>query len=197
MEATAGKVLQHYYELRRRQSGVRSPHFFRKRVWTHAENYLAWAAKAKVDPLRFLEYRFRVGEHGRYVPKLNQLRSYELAKLFREEWMQDELGADRAYAKLERRAGTKREQVVKALRLLTPAMEAVKYPYVLRGRHELCLAESGLSGGFHPESRYCPTCPVGVRCAAKLYQVHGFDVVALRAGRLHELPKDIAAAAIR
>ena len=86
---------------------------------------------------------------------------------------------------------------VKELRVLTRGMEAAKHPYVTTGRHELCLAEIEYTGGFHPASRACTACPIGVRCAAKLYQQHGFDVVSLRAGRLHVLPREIAAAAVR
>lgn len=193
---TAGKILQHYYALRAKR-GTREPAYYRKNAWKHAENYLAWCGRQEIDPIAFLDFRFRGSDHSGYVPRLDQLRRNKLVPLFRAEWMQDELGAEVAYDRLKARAGTREEQTIKALRVLTSGQEAVKYPYALTGRYKLCLTEQELTGGFHPESRYCPTCPEGVRCAAALYQRYGFDVVALRAGRLHALPPKIAAAAVR
>lgn len=197
MKITAGKVLQTYYELRQKR-GPKPPAFLRKRTWKHADDFLSWCAKEGVtEPLAYLDYRFRVGDHGGYIPKLNQLRSNNLAEVFNAEWMQFQRSADVGYQKLKQRSGDRNKQALTALRLLTPGMEAAKHPYVSTGRYELCLAEISLTQGFHPESRYCVRCPQAVRCAAKLYQTHGFDVVALRAGRLKDLPPEIAAAAIK
>ncbi len=196
MSVNAGDVLKTYYRLRE-DRGTRPPTYYRKRCWEHAEAFLAWCAKQEIDnPLGFLRYRFEVGDHGRYVPKLNQLRSNKLAEVWRQ-WREGQQLEDDHAVVLEQKAGTKAEQAIKELRLLTRGMEAAKHPYASTGRHELCLAEVDVTGGFHPESRYCPTCPVGVRCAAQLYQRHGFDVVSLRAGRLHVLPREVAAAAVR
>lgn len=196
MQVTAGKVLQHYYALRAKR-GTRSPAFFRKKAWAHAEAFLKWCAKTGIeDPLRYLEFWFEVCDYTGKPPQLHRLRSNNLAETYLSEWQQDERAAEDAYTTLKQRAGTREQQAVKALRVLTHGMEAAKYPYASTGRYELCLAEVSLTGGFHPSSRYCPTCPVAVRCAAALYRINGFDVVALRAGRLHELPKHIATAAI-
>ena len=193
-ETTAGKVLQHYYELRQKR-GPKPPGFFRDRVWDHANAFLAWAAEQELDdPLRYLDYRFAVGDHNGRIPNIAQLRSVKLAALYRSEWKQGGRDAADGYDFVKRRSGTKREQAVKALRILTGANEVAKSHYV--GRAELCRAQSDMTGGYHPESRYCPTCPQAVRCAAQLHQTYGFDIVALRAGRLKYLPKEVAAAAI-
>lgn len=197
IEVTAGKVLQRYYELREKR-GTPAPAFFRKRAWAHADAFLAFCAKAEIDdPLRFLEYRFEVADHEGYVPRLYKLRSYRLAELYRSEWKQGERAADDAYARLKEVAGSRAQQAVKSLRVLTHGMERAKQPYAAAGNFALCRAQIGITGGYHPSSRYCPTCPEAVRCAAALYREHGFDVVSLRAGRLHALPQDIAAAAVR
>jgi len=191
---TAGKVLQHYYGLREKR-GPKPPGFFRERAWGHARAFLAWAEEQGIDdPLRYLVYRFEVGDHNDRIPNLAQLRSNKLALIYLSDWQQGERDAADGYARLERRAGSKQEQAIKALRILTSGHEAAKTHYL--GRAELCRAESDITGGFHPESRFCPTCPQAVRCAAQLHKRFGFDVVALRAGRLHHLPKEVAAAAI-
>lgn len=198
MTITAGRILQSYYQLRHDYGGPPPPKALRfKKQWDHATAYLTWSEAAGVDPLLFLRYRFEAAKHTGYIPKLHQLRSYQLAEIFKSEWKQDELSLSAAYDRLKAKAGTREQQTVKALRVLTHGHEAAKYPYISTGRWELCLAEINLSGGFHPSSRYCPTCPVAVRCAAELHRTYGFDVVALRAGRLNELPRDVAAAAIR
>ena len=193
---TAGKVLQHYYALREKR-GVRPPKFYRKHAWKRAEGLIAWAAEQGIkDVLRYLDFRLEVGDFNERIPNLAQLRSNKLAEIYLSDWQVGERAAADGYERLKRRSGTKQEQAVKALQVLSPGHEAAKVHYV--GRAELCRAESDLSGtgGYHPESRYCPVCPQAVRCAAQLYQTHGFDVVALRAGRLRDLPKEVAAAAI-
>ena len=191
---TSGKVLQHYYAQREKR-GIKPPEYFRKKNWEHAQKFLDWAVEQKItDPLRFIDYLFEVGDFNQRVPFLNRLCSAKLVAIYLSEWQQGERDAADGYDRLVRRAGTKQEQTVKALRILTPGMEAAKVHYVRR--EELCQAESEVTGGFHPESQFCPTCPQAVRCAAQLYRRYGFDVVALRAGRLYDLPKEVARAAI-
>lgn len=190
------EVLEHYYALRA-QRGEPRPRTLREKPWKHAEAYLRWCTAQRIaDPIAFLDYRFQCADHTGYVPKTHQLRSNRLAELwhsFREGHHLEQKHGE----KLEERAGTVREQTIKHLRHLTAGHEAFKAPYYLSGQPDLCLAQPELSGGYHPESRYCPTCPKAVECAAQLYREHGFDVVSLRAGRLYALPPEVAAAAVR
>lgn len=196
MGSSAGTVLQRYYELREKHGGKKPPRYFRKGAWKHAGDFLAWCVKAGIEnPLGFLQYRFEAAEHTGYVPTLIQLRSNHLAELwhsFKEADHDVQEWSDRMHAK----AGSREKQQLVALRILTPGHEAVKQPYRLQAQEALCLASIELSGGYHPESRWCPQCPKAVECAAALYRAYGFDVVSLRAGRLHALPREVAAALV-
>ena len=195
-EVSAGTILQKFYELRQKHAGKKPPAFFRKRVWGHAEAYLAWCGKAGVrDPLAFLEYRFEAAQHTGYVPQLHQLRSNKLAALWKG-FKRDEHDVQKWSDDLHDRAGSRRSQLVRQLRILTPGHEAAKQPYASPERRQLCLAELDLTGGFHPDSAFCPACPLAVQCAAQLYQRYGFDVVSLRAGRLHALPRKVTMALV-
>lgn len=182
----------------REECGKRWIPFPQKATASHlrqAKTFLAWCEKKGIDPGRYLTYWFQAGDKmGRRSINLLRLRSNALAEAF-VEFGEGYVCEDERYRKLREEAGSKQQQQVKALRILTVGHEALKARYYGRNP-ELCLAEIELSGGFHPESRYCVHCPVAVRCAAKLYQVHGFDVVALRSGRLRDLPPDVAAAAV-
>jgi hypothetical protein len=197
MEVTAGQVLQSFYKLRAAAGGAREPQYYRKHAWSAAEAFLVWAAAESVDPISYLRFRFEAASTRGYTPGLKRLRSGSMAKLWRSEWQRGERALDEGYQKLKARAGTLEEQAVKELLVLTDGMESAKQPYVRTGDLELCVVESEFTGGFHPASRYCPTCPHAVQCAAALHREYGYDVVALRAGRLHELPQKIAAAAAR
>lgn len=192
-----GSVLKRYYALRQARSGQPEPRYFRKKAWKRAEDYLAWCAKAGIDdPLSFLEFRFRAGDYAGHVPMLHRLRSNKLAEKWKQ-FGQGQLLQEQQGRKLSKQAGSRFQQSVKSLRILTVGMEAAKRPYIERGETDLCMAEMEFTGGYHPSSRFCPTCPSAVACAAKLYQQHGFDVVSLRAGRLYAVPSEVAAAAVQ
>ena len=197
----AGDVLDTFYRLREQHFRIPIPQF---RAQSHsakqvalAQRFLAWCKAEEItDVPGYMRHRIEAGAHAGHPVGLAQLPSARMAELWRE-WREGEHLEQQRAEKLARAAGTRAEQAVKELRVLTRGMEAAKHPYVTTGRHELCLAEIEYTGGFHPASRACTACPIGVRCAAKLYQQHGFDVVSLRAGRLHVLPREIAAAAVR
>ena len=59
------------------------------------------------------------------------------------------------------------------------------------GKEAMCVAQPSLSGGFHPHSMICPACPSATACATKLNAKHGFDVVALRLGKVDGLPEHV------
>ena len=193
----AGAVLNTFYRLREKLMGRRDPGWHHQDAVQNAQRFLEWCKAEKIDdPLAFIAHRFEAARYAKHPIGLKQLVSAKAAETWRE-WREGAQLETKKAARLERQAGSIAEQQVKTLRVLTRGMEAVKQPYVERQRFDLCLAEIELTGGFHPESSACKSCPIGVRCAAKLYQQHGFDVVSLRAGRLYALPKDIAAAAVR
>ena len=205
MTVTAGQILCRYYELRAKQGGPPKPSYFRKAAWGHADALLAWAGKVGIsDPLGYVDFVFRARKYGAdnrpgkpQIQQLHRLRSRRLADLFAEEWRANERALETRHEKLRDRAGSKQEQSVKHLRLLTKGQESAKHPYAASGRYDMCLVETDITGGYHPLSKHCPTCPVAVRCVAKLLQQYGYDVRALREGWLHRLPKEIAVAAIK
>lgn len=196
METRAGVVLQTFYRLRSERN-YKTPSHFTKPMWAAAEKFLAWCKKQEIDdPLGFIRYRLECADHTGYVLPLKSLCSDKLAEQWRTRAEGHQLEDD-AYKALVLEAGSSKEQLVKSLMPLTRGHEAMQAHYAQTGQSELCMAEIDLSGGFHPNSRFCPTCPSAVRCAAALYQKHGFDVVSLRAGRLHAVPREVAAAAAR
>jgi hypothetical protein len=140
-----------------------------------------------------MRYRFQCAKHSGYSLSWARLRSKRCAVVWKE-WREGHALADEKAKRLKREAGTQTQQAVKTLRIHTRSMEQFKSRHV--GREDACLAGIDHSGGYHPESQICPRCPAAVRCAAALYQRHGFDVVALRTGRLNALPAEIAAAAV-
>lgn len=192
-------VIDRYFELRQEFQNKPPPtHVGRKlreRTRRQSRSFLSWCGNAGIDlPLQFLRSRFENAQHTGYTMNWLHLRNARCAVVWKE-WREGEALVEMQAARLKREAGTATEQAVQELKLHTRSMEQFKARYV--GREELCLTSIVHSGGYHPESNHCPRCPLAVRCAAALYQRHGFDVVALRAGRLTVLPADIAAAAVR
>lgn len=193
----AGDVVREFYAWRERTTKKPPPvGNARHGALATAGEFIVWCREQEIeDPIAFLRWRLERAEHAGHPISIKALRSPAFAERWRE-WGEGISLDDAKAKKLLRQAGSALEQNVKTLRILTPGMEAAKHPYAA-GRSEMCLVETELTGGFHPASRYCPTCPVAVRCAAKLYKQHGFDVVALRRGALYALPREIAAAAVR
>jgi hypothetical protein len=169
----------------------------RTNIAEQLDGFLKWCRAQQIeDPLAFLDYRFRCADHTGYVPHVHQLRSNRLASLWRE-WQEGEHLEEKRGETLERRAGSHLEQQVASLKILTAGHEAFKAPYAQSGQPDFCLAQIDISGGYHPESRFCPSCPRALACAVQLHRAYGFDVVSLRAGRIWALPREIAAAAVR
>lgn len=191
----AGDVIREFYRQRQERTGQRPPSFRRPGVVQAAERFLErFKALEADDPFGYMRWRWDAAQHAGHPVGLVHLASDPLILRWRERGHGFALEAAKA-EKLMRRAGTAHEQAVKELRILTPGMEAAKRPY--EGRRALCVADIELTGGFHPRSPACAACTAAVACAARLYQIHGWDVVSLRAGRLHLLPREVAAAAVR
>jgi hypothetical protein len=65
---------------------------------------------------------------------------------------------------------------------VSSAVEQTKARYA--GDPTGCMAAMDTTLGFHPHSRICQACPCAHACAAALTARVGFDILALRAGRL-------------
>lgn len=185
-----GELLVKYYALRQQFFGVRPASFLRKNALKNIENFAAWCKNQGIEDVEgFLEFRMKCAEHSKWVPKTSQLRSNKIAEQWRN-WKAGEVAQERIEQQHMRQAGSAQQQQLQALRLLTPNQELVKARYAQSGKPQLCVLNE-TSGGYHPESRYCPACPMALQCAGRLHQQHGFDVVSLRANRLHALPKSL------
>lgn len=191
----AGDVLRTFYTLRQEHTGQRPPTFRRPDALAAAQRLLdVFAELGADDPLAYLRWRWSAAAHAGHPVGITACACR--TQVLR--W--SEVGQGHALAqaqaeKLARRAGSAWEQSVKELRPLTRGMEDAKRPY--QGRPDLCMADIELTGGYHPKSPSCLACSAAVQCTARLYQIHGWDVASLRAGRLHVLPREVAAAAVR
>lgn len=186
------EVLREYYRLLKSPFGG-AP----KSQIPHAERYLAWCRERGIAcPLEWLAFRFEC-TRGRYKPRLSTLPSEAVARAWLECGHEGRALAARRQRDLERVAGDVFVQRVKDLRILTIGMEAAKEPYLCRGEYSECLRSQRYTGGYHPDSKYCPSCPKLLECAAALHREHGFDVVALRLHRFDALPREVASAALR
>lgn len=173
------------------------PSVMRREDLEIASRYLRWCEAKQVDPLTFMQERFlHLKRVAQCRPKFNALASEKLLEVWRknQEARENEGRMRREQIRLEHQAGTWAQQEIRALALLTKAMEDFKRPYLLSGQAELCLSAPHHSGGYHPRSSFCKTCPQSIRCAVALNQRVGFDAVALRAGRLDLLSPEVVSA---
>lgn len=150
-------------------------------AWDAAATFLRWCKANGVDqPLLFMWLRFRVVRSGRGThgarPSLQNMASPALLK--------------RYFAIVERQQfeGEMKKQFdtqhERSLVSVNAGHEAVRRDYVINGRTDLCEVQQGISGGYHPFSKWCPACPRAATCAQRLNAEEGFDVVALRLGRM-------------
>ncbi len=150
----------------------------------NAARYLRWCRANDVDPVRFIEFRFQYASAVRH-PLLSQLASSSALDRFRERAAVSAHERD-LHAMLA-------SQPLRDLLYLNHGQEAVRRNYTLDGRPDLCEVQPSLSGGYHPESQWCPTCPRASSCRTRVNRAHGIDVVALRSGALDVLPREVAA----
>ena len=191
MGLTAGKFLQKYYAKRQEILGTKAPSYFRAKSWDHAESFLLWCKKNEVESvMEFLEFRLRTSQISGHKLAIGKLRSPKSLQAFRA-WGRDRQDDAVWEKQLASKSGTPQQQQIKALRILTRANLIVQERYSREGKHGLCLVEASLSGGYHPDSPYCPTCPEALPCAAQLHEEYGFDVVCLRKGLRQFLPAAI------
>lgn len=147
-----------------------------------ANAFIRWCNEHEVsDPKLWIWMRFKFLKKGH--PSFASLGSEALLPSYRR------LAArkDRTKVVLGRGKGAE----VRALIDCSDAHETVRERYKASGKIELCVLQPSLTGGFHPHSDTCVLCERATECAAKLNAKHGFDVVALRLGKLDTLPERI------
>lgn len=149
-------------------------------AWDACSAFLRWCRENEVlQPLLFMWLRFRilrVGRGQRARPSLQNMASPALLSRYRAIVQRHEYESG-----LKKKFSTQRER---ELISVGSGDEAVRRDYVINGRTDLCEAQQGLSGGYHPFSAWCPACPRALTCAQRLNEREGFDVVALRLGKL-------------
>jgi len=163
-----------------------------------AEKFLDWCAEEEIEPIEFMESycRFQFTKRG-FFPRVNSLRSKSPVVLDIARRRQYRKAATKAEELVAKRAEARTPSgaFVRGLRRLAPYQEKAREAMI--GKEALCLVSMNLTGGYDPRSRVCIGCPLAVRCSAELNRRAGFDVAALRAGRLDQLPKAVASAAVR
>lgn len=148
----------------------------------HARKFLEWCTLRRVDPMLIIELRFAQVAHvsaaKKRGPRLSDMRVENLVRF-----------AQRAEASAaaESTQSETFQQAVRDLTLRPANHEQVRREYYFRQEQALC-AENPLGGGYEPRSHFCPSCPQRDACGAKLNEKWGFDVVALRTGRVERLP---------
>lgn len=147
----------------------------------HAQRLLRWCEESMVDPKQVIDLRFaQMRMLGKKAPGFAQLASDTVVKRAQQAEVQQSESA-----KLD---ATVFEAAVRSLSVISDAQEAVRKRYALQGQHTLCFSND-LAGGYEPRSKYCPRCPTAGDCAQALSTKWGFDVPALRAGRLDLVPE--------
>ncbi len=144
-----------------------------------ARAFLKWCDDQLVDPAAFIDFRFaQLWEHHRRVPGFRQLRSPAIVP-----FAQRQEASDVAAKGLM----PVFDQTVRDLTHILPGHEQVRRRYYLRQAQPLC-EQNHMAGGYDPRSHFCPTCPRAASCSQQLNQKWGFNVVALRSGRLGDVP---------
>ena len=148
--------------------------------------FLKWCVEHEVhNPLLFMRIRFHVLRTQRRTrsaaPGLSRLATPTLLTKYR--------AAESQAAQSQHAREHIDEEAIRSFIQVNRGHEAVRADYLARHKTHLCVVQPALSGGYHPHSQFCPVCPNAVQCAAELNEREGFDVVALRLGKLDELPE--------
>lgn len=191
---TRAEVVREYCDLRAKYGKP-----VEVRNWSRFGPYCAWCAGHGLDPVLFMRQRFARAAPSGHLPTISTLISSTLLKAWREYGDEGHAHEARRQEDLVAASGDAFSQEVKALRQpALRAQEAFKERHLVSGTPETCLAApEHHSGGYDPRSPTCIRCPMAQRCAERLDAAHGFNVALLRLGRISELPRAVASAAIR
>lgn len=192
MKATPRAVLKALNEGRQHQR--RPPLRWGFKIEKQLKSFLSWCDREGIDdPLSYVKTWLEICHHEGYEPVTFRMKSKKLAERWKV-WLSFQNAEEEHQKQLHAQSGNALQQRVVSLKLLTRANEAMKKQYA---HTERCVAEVELTGGWHPRSRYCQSCPLAGQCAAALERRYGFNVAALRTGHLHMVPRSVAAAAVR
>lgn len=186
-------VVQRYYELRQEYTSKKDWPKNTKRAQVDAQKFLSWCADHDVDPMMFMEARFKdVTRRSQDIwPALSKMHSpkylerweAEAGNILREQQISSMKPAKRNPAE---------KIIVRLLQRPTVVEESLRGSYIREGRASICQLESEHTGGYDPRSKHCPTCPAKHECLLALNRAAGFDVGALRVRLFARLPPVIA-----
>lgn len=170
----------HFFERKRRRPHTLSPRH--PPSVEIAKRFLAWCSEHMVDYEEMIDLRFtHLWKLKRQCPQFNALRAPSLLPFARKQEASKEAAALQVVTF---------DQTVRDLTYMTPTHEQVRQRYFMQQQAILC-KQNTAGGGYDPRSRYCPHCPQAFACAQRLNKKWGFDVTALRAGKLHLLPAPV------
>lgn len=187
-------VIDHYKEVYTKYQ-LRTPRRPNSRIPEDraiADKYVRWCDEHDTDELLFMEERFRqLHETKKITPGFRFLRSEVVMKW----WKRG--GEYRALEKKESDAIAKTmlpafDQTILDLSRITPDQERYRMRHFIGNILGVCMVSPELSGGYHPQSKYCTQCAKGPECVQRLNKRWKFNVVALRAKRLDLLPPVVA-----
>ena len=182
-QAECHRAIELYYRLRKLE-----PLRQQRNALPDMARFLQWCREKKVDPERFMRFRF---EQIAKPIGIASLRSEKSLAAFRE-WGDDESVATQHGEQLTARAFTADEDRIVALSYPpSRAQERLRADYLAQGQVEACRVERRFTGGYDPRSQHCPRCPGKHLCLLEQNKQHGFDVGALRIGMLQRLPEHV------
>jgi hypothetical protein len=179
---TAQQIILRYREMavHKLHKAVHRPSPTRPDDLHTAREYLSWCRQHSVDPLLLMDMLSATVGPNR-LPWFSRMR-------------QDKFIVPAQYKQASDAAAARTTepfvQAVRELKLFQRGHEQVRGRYVSEGRQALCLTNT-FSGGYDPRSEFCPRCPHADACRQQLHKKFGFDVSALRAGQLHQVPEEV------
>jgi hypothetical protein len=193
-EERIGRVIDHYRRLYGKYK-ARIPRRPDQRVPEDravAERYVRWCDERDADELLFMEERFRhLDRTQRAAPMFRALRREKVMECWKKGGEQRAL-EERTSQNIMAQMLPVFDQSILDLSRVTPDQERYRHRHFIKSTQRVCMVMPEYSGGYHPESRYCPQCSVGPECAGRLNGQWGCNVIALRSGRLDLVPAKVA-----
>lgn len=155
------------------------------KVERNAKKFIEWCERNDADPLRFMKARIYLAKEGdRPVPAIGAMASKAL--LENDAWQEifdraEAVEFDRKFVLEE--AAQMQDRYIASLLACTPANEQFKLNH--QNQRNICMHDRRFSGGYHPKSELCTSCPIAGQCATAVNVEHGFDVITLRKDRGH------------
>ena len=145
------------------------------------EKVVKWCQERELDPRLWLYCLFR-SRRWSFAPKLQEghLMSENMVSRYERMVKKECLDGYRQYLYTP-----KPEDDFDPNRDISPAAEAMKARYAKYNQRVRCMLETlETTFGYHPKSPVCQACPMKVECSSRLEQLVGFNIQALREGKI-------------